>query len=380
MQIVACAGIAAFVSASASCRRNQSSLTSAAANVSKDEAATKPVDELKKEPGSLPEPDLIRFIAASAKAVSIAKAQNIDIESSREGFGRVSQALRNHQPFIAELKTCGFDWSQWEQIGSSTWSAWSVAQLDYNAEAPLREVAVREAEASRRLAVAQETQRRSVWVLSDIERTRRVEQAKDQQASALQRAEDWARRAADLERQIGEAQNAARQAGATIGNGNAGQSPAPLDPFGPPDDRTVPPDAPPARLREVDRPQAAQAALAFAEERRHELELARQHEADERQRARAAAAVIANPIVPAGPREKAALLADAAKQIQSATAEIEAAQAEQKRVAARLADERRVNRAERRKAASETDIDLLRKHLPEFNAAWGMKVDGTPAP
>lgn len=378
--LIACAGVIGLAIANESCRRSPPSSAATEENPATTPPATNPASEISTaEPGVLAEPDLIRFIAACSKIVLITRSQGHEVEASGEGFIRLSRDVQYREPPLSEIFRSGFTLDQWVKTGSLAWSAWSVAQVDYNAEAPLREQAAREADARRRLAIAQETQKRGVWVLSDSERAQRVVQAKDDQASALRRAEEWARQATDLERQVGEAQSAARKAGAVIGDGVAGQAPAPPDPFGPPADRVGPPGALADGSHDADSARAAQDALAYAQERRHELDTARQHEADERQRAREAAAVVANPVVPVSAKEKAALLSDAAKQIQSATIEIESARAEQKRFAARLADERRADRAERRKAATEGDIALLRKHLAEFNAAWGMKVNGRTA-
>ncbi|MDB5172785.1 MAG: hypothetical protein JWN51_1558, partial [Phycisphaerales bacterium] len=41
-------------------------------------------------------------------------------------------------------------------------------------------------------------------------------------------------------------------------------------------------------------------------------------------------------------------------------------------------EERRVSAAERQKAAPPADVNLLRRHLAEFNDAWGMTVEGRP--
>ncbi len=369
-------GTCALAFAGFSCRRKPLSASPDASTDSPTTVLTtkSATETLPEEPGDLTEPELIRFIEASAKIVSAARAQSIDVEPSGEGFARLNYAIQNREPFAAEIGKCGFTWGKWVTVGSSAWSAWSIAQVDYNAEAPLREQKSREAEARRRLAVAQETQRRGVWVLSETERVQRIEHAKDDQSSALRRADGWSHRAAELERQIDEAQSDARRAEAGGGPGASGQPDAPVDPFGPPPDRTFPPPVP----RGPD-PQAAQAALAYVEERRHEMELAHQHEAEERQRAQEAAAVIANPVVPAGQRERNALMSHAAKELQSATAVIDNVQAEQRRIMARLAEELLISRPERRKTASGKDIALLLKHLRDFNEAWGMKADGEPA-
>ncbi len=322
------------------------------------------------EPGKITEAQLLSFVAASKDTVAKTTARSLPSPNpSPEGFAEFTRQLSALPDWADTLRARAMTPADWQNIGTAAWSAWSVAQVDYNAEAPLRAAAQREADAQRALATAQQTKQGGRRVLSADERAARIEKAKDEQAAAEQRADNWARRAADLQRQITDAEAARHPAGQ---NG----PPAQPEPFGPPGAGGPPPfpagpNGPPAPPGGV---------IAFTEQRRHELQVVRQHEADEREQAHRAAAVVADPVIPATPAETAALLEEAERSTRAAKETIDAARRERMQIAARLEDQRRSDRAERRKAASEADVALLQKHLKSFDEAWGMSIDGSPAP
>ncbi|HET6251187.1 MAG TPA: hypothetical protein VFE47_26125 [Tepidisphaeraceae bacterium] len=289
------------------------------------------------------EAQLVEFIAQSRLILPTYVTAHGAMERSPEGFAALAMSLDPEKPApvasAAQLQ-------QWQAIGTRAWAAWSVAQVDYNAEAPLRENAAKLTDAKNQLAHAQATLKAGAPILSPGERARRISAASDSATNANDRAQMWHEKADRLRDQLAD--------------------PTPLPGVSPRSDPAIAT----ARDQRLAAISAARAAMS------EELAAAELNERQAQEDARRAGEIASHPELPVDAAEKSDLLEKSRQTVDRKTAEIAHLQRDAELLQIRLSEDRRVDAAARRKAASESDIALLRKHLKEFNDAWGMAVDG----
>ncbi|MDB5289229.1 MAG: hypothetical protein JWL69_470, partial [Phycisphaerales bacterium] len=212
---------------------------------------------------------LLRFIKASRRVVTTAGASGHTIDAMPEGFAALAQAPRVDPALKAALDAARMSPDEWADVGEKAWRAWGVAQVDYNAEAPLRQNAAELAAARKRLTSAEAAVNSGFPILSDEERAQRITKAQDEATTAADRAALWAESARRLRTQIAETEDAIESAegGSTTsaGTGTGGAAPQGTDDPAR-DQATVPgngsaPDAPngPAPANQAD-PSAVTAA------------------------------------------------------------------------------------------------------------------------
>jgi hypothetical protein len=311
--------------------------------------APSPLPTTRSADGTITEAQLLHFIAVSRKLVPALQSSGMFLQPSPEGFHNLSITARDDQPLKASITTAGMSPEQWFSVGGRAWSAWSVAQVDYNAEAPLRENAKQLAEAREKLAAADATLKSGLREMSPEQRAQRIAAARDAVINANDRSELWAQKAADLREQIAAAAGIA-------GNSAPGEPPAIAA----------------VRADGLAGARAAQAAMS------QELAVAERNERQARDDAKRAEESARHPEQPLNNTETSDLLRQSRETTDQAKLDIERYQQEEKRLDARLRDDRRVNADDRRKAGSEANIALLRKHLADFNDAWGLTVEGRP--
>ena len=265
------------------------------------------------------------------------------IDPSPEGFAAAGGAAKDNVRVSTTLSEAGMPFSDWARVGGDAWSAWSVAQVDYNAEAPLRDNARQLLDARQQLAAAQSAVKSGLPVMSADDRARRVAAAMNAATDAADRAELWSQKATTLRERI-----------------------ADLLPTGAADTQPLSPPL----VEALERSGAARLALA------QELAAAERNQKQERDNAARFQAAAEHPDQPPSATEKSDLLRGSQVKIELAQSEIARCQEDARTLRARLSEDRRVDAPSRKKTASETDIDLLRKHLAEFNDLWGMTIEG----
>jgi hypothetical protein len=363
-------------------------------------AATQPVAAQATTPSSRPDGgtysrlQLLRFIRASRLVVAAAEASGRNIDAMPEGFPALALAARDDASLNPALAAGHMRADEWAQVGERAWLAWGVAQLDYNAEAPLRKNAADLAAARQRLALAEAAVRSGFPILSEEQRAQRITKAQDEATTATDRAAMWADSAQRLRTQIAEAETAAENAdaaGATGGTANtppAGlqdlvRDPAIVAPNASGVDGAAGPgpafQQDPAALAAAQQ-QTAQAARAAVATLSQELAVAERNQQDERDHAERASLSAEHPDLPRDDVEKMDMFRQATAAIEQSKADIQKREQESEVLKARLQDDRRVNAAERQKAAPPADVELLRRYLAEFNEAWGMTVEGRAKP
>lgn len=297
---------------------------------------------------SLTESQLLQFIAGSRKIVPEFRRVGHMLRPSPDAFHELAAVVRQNPSLAASIARAGIPCEQWLSIGNHAWSAWSVAQRDYNAEAPLRENAKNLSEARNTFAQAQATLKNGVREMSADERVKRIAAAHDAATNAGDRAELWAQKASDLRERIA----VAAGFDATPGVGE-------------------PPEIAASRAQAQAGARAAQAAMA------QDLAVAERNERQARDDAKRSEEAALHPELALDQTDKSELMQHARETTERAKTEILRCEQNEKLLRARLADDRRVNLAERNKVACESDIALLRKHLTAFNDAWGMTVEGS---
>ena len=103
----------------------------------------------------LSEDDLFRFVTVSKQVTTAMKSAGRTFEASPEGFLALDAAVPGDavvDPVLSEAQMTPADWSK---LGARAWAAWSVAQVDYNAEATLRDNQQRLVNARRRISTAE---------------------------------------------------------------------------------------------------------------------------------------------------------------------------------------------------------------------------------
>jgi hypothetical protein len=364
-------------------------------------AATQPASAQSATPPSI-RPDggtysrlqLLRFIRASRLVVAAAEASGRNIDAMPESFPALALAARDDASLNPALAAGHMRADEWAQVGERAWLAWGVAQLDYNAEAPLRKNAADLAAARQRLALAEAAVRSGFPILSEEQRAQRITKAQDEATTATDRAAMWADSAQRLRTQIAEAETAAESADAAGATGGTANTP----PAGPQDlvrdPAIVAPNASgvdgaagpspafqqdPTALAAAQQ-QTAQAARAAVATLSQELAVAERNQQDERDHAERASLSAEHPDLPRDDVEKMDMFRQATAAIEQSKADIQKREQESEVLKARLQDDRRVNAAERQKAAPPADVELLRRYLAEFNEAWGMTVEGRAKP
>jgi hypothetical protein len=288
---------------------------------------------------------LLQFIAASRRVVAAARAGRVVVEPTPDGFDALTDLMRENDALKTSVAAAGMSSELWKATGARAWAAWSIAQGDYNTEMPLRQNQKRLADVRARLLAAEGVVKGGQRVLSPQERALRVAGAKDAAVNARDRAEMWAQRAADLRERLG---------GADADRGAIpGQPPGDL---GLRNEALA--DLRAARSTLLQELAAAERNERLAREDGTRFEEAAQH-----------------PEQASNDTEKSDLLREARETIKNAATEIARLQEEATVLQARLSEDSRVNAAARRKVP-ESDVLLLRKHLVDFDDAWGMTVEG----
>jgi hypothetical protein len=343
--------------------------------------------------GSFSHLQLLRFIRASRQLVATAGASGRTIEPLPEGFAALAQAARIDPAIKAALAGAHMSADEWADVGETAWRAWGVAQVDYNAEAPLRQNAADLAAARHRLASAEAAVKSGFPILSEEERTQRITKAQDEATTAMDRATTWSESAQRLRTQIAEAEASAAEAeGGTATGGTAtgraaqqgqddaqGAAPAAGLPADGASGSGSTPQTDPA-VTTAAQEQTAQAARVAIASWSQELTVAERNQQDEQEHAQRASLAAEHPDLPRDDVERMDMMRQATLAIEQSKADIQKREEESKLLSAWLQDERRVSAAERQKTAPPADVNLLRRHLAEFNDAWGMTVEGRPKP
>ena len=313
--------------------------------------------------GLMSEKQLTTYLAIQKDVIAQWKASGKALDGSQSGAAAMAVLLNNDARFKADLAKHGMSQEEYTWIAGKAWEAWSGVLMDKLAESTQKDLDKQKsakqkelADLNEKLAAYEKAQKDGRRVMAKDERDAAINSAKDDQKSALDEAKQHADEAKQAHDDAAKADSDAKAADALAAN-------------------------PPSDVSADDRPgfidnkkQEAQTARDAAKEARDKEAEARKAQADSNAKADAADRRAKNPDLPTTDDEKTQVRKQNDEMSASTKSEIEGTQQ-----ALKILDESggtMVKQFQDQKKETKTpqqNIELLKKHLKEFQDAWGIK-------
>ena len=310
------------------------------------------------------EKQLTSYLQVQKEAIDNWRAAGKAIEGSQSSAAAMALVLRNDEKFKASLAAHGLAPDEYSWVGNKVWQAYSalkVQEVVANAQKGLDEQKTTNqqklAELKQKLTVYEKAQKDGRRVMTPDERQQAITSAKSDQQSTLDEAKQHADEAAQAHQEATKADDDAKTAD------NAAKNP-PSD---------VSADDRPGFI-EQKKNEAQQFRDAAKEAREKEAE-AKKAEAEARAKAATAAGRVANPDLPVTDDEKN----DVKKQNEDQVTDLKTQISDTER-GLKMLDESRDSVAKALQGGADQpppqNVELLKKHLAEFEQSWGMKPQG----
>lgn len=313
--------------------------------------------------GIISEKQLTNYLQVQKDAIAQWKASGKALDGSQSSAAAMAVMLRNDAQFKENLAKHGMSSEEYSWVAGKTWEAWSGLLMNKLADNARTELVKQKtakqkelADLNQKLATYEKAQKEGRRVMTREERDAAISSAKDDQKAALDEARQHADEAKQAREDAAKADSDAKAADALAAN-------------------------PPVDVSADDRPgfidnkkQEAQTARDAAKEARDKEAEAKKAQAESQAKADAADRRIKNPDAPATDDEKAQTKTQNDQMIAATKAEIENTQQ-----ALKILDESGgaiVKQFEDQKKQSklpQQNVDLLKKHIKEFEDTWGIK-------
>ena len=313
--------------------------------------------------GVMSEKQLTTYLEVQKDAIAQWKASGKALEGSQSSAAAMAVMLRNDTKFKANLASHGMSEQEYAWVGAKAWEAWSGVLMDKLAENTQKELEKQRgakqkelADLNSKLATYENARKDGRRVMTRDERDSAINSAKDDQKSAVDEAKQHADEAKQAHDDAAKGDNDAKAADTLAAS-------------------------PPPEVSADDRQgfidgkkQEAQTARDAAKEARDKEAEAKKAEAESKAKADAAGRRMKNPDVSVTDDEKAEVNKQHDEMIAAARADIDNV-----KQAINILDEsggaivKQFQDQKKQNKTPEQNMDLLKKHLKEFQDAWGIR-------
>jgi hypothetical protein len=315
-----------------------------------------------KEPkdGVYTEKQLSNYLAVQKEAIASWKAAGKAVEGASSAAA-LAVALRTDEKFKANLAKHGMGQDEYSWVGGKAFEAWGTLLRQRIAEKTEKDLATQTTEKQKalnelkqKLATYEKAQKEGRRVMTKEERESAVKSAKDEQQAALDEAKQHADEARQAHDEAAKADADAKAADAAAKN--------------PPKD--VSDDDKPGFIEQ--KKNDAQSARDAAKEARDKEAEAKKAETESKTKADAAGKRAANPDVPVSDEEKAEVKKQNEEMVTQVNDEIRSNEEGLKLLHESGDSIIKSFKADDGKVPKQ-NVELLKKHLKEFQDAWGIK-------